>query len=187
MKRCPISGPLALLSLLLVTVTGCGLSGANKGTVTGQIVEFTHAADRGTPIDLSGTTLDGKPISLTSYRGKVVVINIWWSGCPPCIAEAPKLRAAAAAGTAVFLGIDVLDSSADQGLAFERAQGISYPSVYAPDGQAVLAFNGSISPNVIPATIVLDPQGRVAAVVSGAIQGNDTLPGLIADAAKVAA
>lgn len=176
---------LALLSLLLVTMTGCGSSG-NGGVVigNGQIVEFTTAAERGTPVTLSGTSLDGKPINVASYRGKVVVINIWWSGCGPCIAEAPKLKAAYATGKAAFIGINILDSSAANGLAFEQSLGIPYPSIYAPDGSAVLAFNGSVAPKVVPATIVLDPQGRVAAVVRGLIQGNDTLKDLIQDASK---
>lgn len=176
----------ALLSLLLVAMTGCGSS--SNGTVLngGQIVEFTTAAERGTPINLSGTSLDGKPISVASYRGKVVVINIWWSGCQPCIAEAPKLKAAYATGKAAFIGINVLDSSAAQGRAFEQSLGIPYPSIYAPDGSAVLAFNGSVS-STIPSTIVLDPQGRVAAVVRGLIQGNDTLKDLIQDASKAVA
>jgi thiol-disulfide isomerase/thioredoxin len=174
----------ALLSLLLVTMTGCGSSSNGVVSGGGQIVEFTTAGERGTPINLSGTSLDGKPINVASYRGKVLVINLWWSGCQPCIAEAPKLKAAYASGKAAFIGINILDSSAAQGLAFERALGIPYPSIYAPDGSAVLAFNGSVSPKVVPATIVLDPQGRVAAVVRGLIQGNDTLKDLIQDASK---
>ena len=175
----------ALLSLLLVTMTGCGSSGS-RGVVSpdGQIVEFPTAAERGTPISLSGTSLEGKPINVANYRGKVLVINIWWSGCPPCIAEAPKLKAAYATGKAAFIGINILDNSAAQGIAFERNLGIPYPSIYAPDGSAVLAFNGAVAPRAVPATIVLDPQGRVAAVVNGLIQGNDTLKDLIQDASK---
>lgn len=176
---------LGLLSLFLVTMTGCG--GAGNGVVAGngQIVEFPTVAERGTPINLTGTTLDGKPISLASYRGKVVVINIWWSGCGPCIAEAPKLKAAYATGKAAFIGINVRDNSAAQGLAFERSLSVPYPSIYAPDGSAILAFNGA-APPVFPATIVLDAQGRVAAVVRGLITGNDTLKDLIQDASKAA-
>lgn len=174
----------ALLSLLLVTMTGCGSSSNGVVSDGGQIVEFTTAAERGTPISLTGTSLDGKPISVATYRGKVLVINIWWSGCGPCIAEAPKLKAAYATGKAAFLGIDVRDNSAAQGLAFERSLGIPYPSIYAPDGSAVLAFHASVSPQAPPVTIVLDPQGRVAAVVRGLIQGNDTLKDLIQDASK---
>jgi thiol-disulfide isomerase/thioredoxin len=180
---------LALLSLLLVALTGCGSSGMSKGAVVsanGQITQWPHAADRGTPVNLTLPSLDGKQISVADYRGKVLVINIWWSGCAPCIAEAPLLKQAYAAKTAEFVGIDIRDSSADQGLAFERAQGIPYPSIYSPDGSALLAFTAEISPQTIPATVVLDPQGRVAAIIRGAVPSAVTLEDVIQDAAKAA-
>jgi len=38
------------------------------------------------------TSLDGKKFELASLRGKVVVLNFWFTGCEPCIAEMPKLN-----------------------------------------------------------------------------------------------
>src|ERR687893_223477 len=38
------------------------------------------------------TSMDGKKFELASLRGKVVVINFWFTGCPPCIEEMPKLN-----------------------------------------------------------------------------------------------
>ena len=51
-----------------------------------------------------------------------------------------------------FVGINTRDASAAQGLAFERHYGVEYPSVYSPDGAAVLALKGSLAPRAIPAT-----------------------------------
>ena len=42
-----------------------------------------------------------------------------------------------------------------------------YPSFYSPDGKAMLAFAGVLTPNSIPATVVLDGEGRVAASIIG--------------------
>lgn len=41
------------------------------------------------PITL--TTLNGKPLSLASLKGKVVIVNFWATSCPGCIAEMPDL------------------------------------------------------------------------------------------------
>ncbi len=37
-------------------------------------------------------SLDGKKFDLASLRGKVVVLNFWFTGCPPCLTEIPKLN-----------------------------------------------------------------------------------------------
>src|SRR5471032_845309 len=42
---------------------------------------------------LTATTLDGRAFDLASLRGRVVVINVWATWCPPCRAEMPALDA----------------------------------------------------------------------------------------------
>ena len=86
----------ALLACLLL-VTGCSsLSGTgDKGFYTGDGgVDIVQAVDRGDPVDLTGTDLDGKPIDLADYRGKPVVVVVWGSWCGPCRGEAPDVVAA---------------------------------------------------------------------------------------------
>ena len=49
-------------------------------------------------------------------------------------------------------------------LAFEREQGVTYPSLYDPTGKLMLRFEkGTLNPQAIPSTLVLDRQGRIAA------------------------
>lgn len=168
-----------LLAGLLAVLSACGLSGTNQtGYITGngQITQWLPS-QRGAGVDLTGTTLDGKHVDVRGDRGKVVVVNIWWSGCGPCRTEMPMLQAVSKEGGAAFVGINTRDNSAENGVAFERAVGADYPSIYSPDGQALSAFKGL--PGTTPVTVVLDRQGRMAAVVSGPVPSRTTLEDLI--------
>jgi thiol-disulfide isomerase/thioredoxin len=178
-----------LLPLVLITLvaSGCSsLAGTNSGgyiTGDGQITAW-GPDKRGTPIELTGTTLDGKELDISDYRGKPVVVNVWWSGCGPCRTEMPLLQEASQElkGKATFVGINTRDNSAANGLAFERSVGASYASLYSPDGRALLAI--PTLPRALPSTVVLDWQGRVSAVVSGEITGRSTLDDLVECAAS---
>lgn len=179
--------PLLLLALLLPAAAGCSsLSGTNQGGyITGDGTTTLWGPDhRGTPVELTGRTLDGQSVDLADLRGKVAVVNVWWSGCGPCRAEMPLLQQASTelAGKAAFLGINTRDGSAENGLAFERSIGATYPSIYAPDGRALLAFPGL--PRSLPSTVILDAQGRVSAMIAGPIPSKLQLTELVDCAAS---
>ena len=95
---------LALAALATLGVAGCagGAIGANTPASSGQsFVSGTYssslfrAGSRPAAPDISGTTLTGQHLSLSAYRGSVVVLNFWGSWCAPCRAEAPDLTALA--------------------------------------------------------------------------------------------
>jgi len=127
--------------------------------------------DRGPAPVLQGALLDGGTFDLADQRGKVVVLNVWGSWCPPCRAEAPTLEQAwrdYAPQGVQFVGINTRDGEATA-QAFERRFDITYPSVVDSSGVKLLAFSGAVSPAAIPSTLVLDRSGRVAAVYSGEV------------------
>ena len=184
---------LALLAVVSAgAVAGCsndvGGSG-DQGYVAGKgIITSLPVSERKAPADVSGTTLDGKHVDLADYRGRVVVVNVWGSWCPPCRAEAPMLADAArelAAEDVAFVGIDTRDPSRTAAQAFARNQRLPYPSIYDQSGRTLLAFRGTLTPNAIPSTIVIDPQGRVSGSVLGQIT-RTTLDDLVDDAGKAA-
>jgi thiol-disulfide isomerase/thioredoxin len=146
----------------------------------GQITEV-KASDRGGPVSLTAKTLDGKTLSLADLRGEPVVVNVWWSGCPPCRVEQPMLNDIAdeLGSSAHLVGINIKDSSPDNALAYARSHDVAYPSIYDPSGKALLAFQGKLSPRTIPSTLVLDSQGRIAAAISGRIPTKLTLLDLV--------
>jgi thiol-disulfide isomerase/thioredoxin len=157
-------------------VTGCSSdvgSSGDQGYVAGKgIITTLDVADRKAPGPVSGTTIDGEPVSLSEYAGKVVVVNVWGSWCAPCRAEAPMLADAArdlAARDVVFLGIDSRDPSRAAAQAFVRRFDVPYPSIYDQRGRTLLSFRGTLTPNSVPSTVIIDSRGRVAASVLGEI------------------
>ena len=162
-------------------------SSGDQGFVAGKGVITTLAvADRKRPGAVLGTTLEGRRARLADYRGKVVVVNVWGSWCPPCRAEAPMLAAAArdlAHRGVAFLGIDSRNPERAGPLAFQRRYRIPYPSIYDPDGRTLLAFHGTLSPSSIPSTVVIDRQGRVAASVIGQVS-RTTLVDVVDDVSR---
>lgn len=141
-------------------------------------------ADRGDPVEVTGDDLDGTEMALSDTRGTVTVINVWGSWCPPCLAEMPDLVAVAkqTRGEAEFVGINTRDTDQAQALAFEDKYDVPYPSFFDPDGRALLSLDAGLSARSIPATIVLDPEGRVAARILGPVPTQQTLVDIIEEA-----
>ncbi len=175
---------LAAVLACLFVLAGCSsLSGTgDKGYISGEGVPVEVAPDaREAPVELSGVDLDGNELDLAALRGKPVVVNVWWSECTPCRIEQPELNEVVGTlGDKVsFLGLNIRDSSAEKGQAFVRNFDVPYPSLYSPDGRALLSFAGTLNPRSIPSTVVLDAEGRVAASIQGRIPTPQTLVSIV--------
>lgn len=164
-------------------MTGTGDTGFVTGD--GSVTEVAPA-DRGDVVSLTGPAVDGQDLDLADYRGKPVVVVVWGSWCTPCRAEAPDVVAAARRldDRAQFLGINIRDPSTEQAASFVRRFEVPYPSYYSPDGRALLAFRGTLTPNSIPSFVVLDGEGRVAASIIGQLPSTTTLVEVVNDVAS---
>ena len=108
--------------------------------------------------------------SLSSLRGKPIVVNYWATWCIPCRAEMPRIVAAAARyGSSVhFLGIDVEDDTktADD---FARQRGVQYPLLSDERG-AIRSAERIVG---LPVTQFYRADGQLAFVNNGELQDAD--------------
>jgi thiol-disulfide isomerase/thioredoxin len=179
-----------LVALALALVPGCttgdgavAQGGTFEFVAPGGQTDITYDPpdSRGRPGPLSGPDLmePSRTLSLTDFAGQVVVINVWGQWCGPCRAEMPQLQEVyeATRDTGVaFLGIDVRDNDIDAPRDFITDRGITFPSIYDPAMRTMIAFGGRYPTTVIPSTIVLDREHRVAAVFLRELLAEDLLP-----------
>jgi thiol-disulfide isomerase/thioredoxin len=165
------------VAVAVLLLAGCSSAGqatqdrkGQTGFVSGGGTLTVFAPqDRKPAPKVSGETLDGARWSLQDQAGKVVVLNVWGSWCPPCRKEAPDLVAAAKelGAEAVFVGLNTRDLDKAPARKFVREFGVTFPSLYDPSGKQLLGFRGQVSPAAIPSTLVIDAQGNIAARIVG--------------------
>jgi len=180
----------ALASAAIVALAGC--STGDDAVAQGGTFEFVAPGgktdifydppeNRGRPGKLEGTELmdPAKTISLDDFSGKVVVINVWGQWCGPCRTEITQLQEVYDKTRRVgveFLGIDVRDNNRDAAKDFIIDRKVTFPSIYDPPMRTMIAFGGRYPATVIPSTVVLDRQHRVAAVFLRELLAEDLQP-----------
>jgi thiol-disulfide isomerase/thioredoxin len=147
------------LALALVALLATGIVVA-RGTGAAEPI----AARSGDAVSFSGSDpITGERVSLERYAGKPVVINVWGSWCPGCIAEAEDLRRFVADHPEVqVIGVDLQDSK-DAARDFYERWRWTHPSVFDPDGE----ISYSLGLQGTPSTFFLDRQHRIVSRIVG--------------------
>jgi thiol-disulfide isomerase/thioredoxin len=119
----------------------------------------------------------GQPQPLTQFQGKVLVVNFWATWCPPCLKEIPefiRLQARYGPRGVQFVGIAIDDAARVQG--FMARTGMNYPVLMAEREGIDLARAVGNRLGGLPYTLVLDRQGKAAAVELGVLDEHKLAP-----------
>jgi len=116
--------------------------------------------------DFKLTSLDGKEVSFSDYKGKVVLVNFWATWCPPCLAEMPdlnKLYTDYKGKGLQILGLTISSRAKDIPKKVKQS-GVTYPILL--DAEPVAAKFGGFG--AIPQTFIIDKKGKIVHSITGA-------------------
>ena len=157
-------------ALLAAAGTVAALGAARKPLAAGPLADLAALRparkDEAVP-ETRFTAADGTGRRLADYAGQGVVLNLWATWCPPCVAEMPALDALARELRAARVA--VLALSSDRGGAavverFYRERGIRELAVLLdPRGEATRGLGA----RGLPTTLVIDRKGRERLRVEG--------------------
>jgi cytochrome c biogenesis protein CcmG/thiol:disulfide interchange protein DsbE len=117
--------------------------------------------------DFTLDTLDGKKVTLSELRGKIVIINLWATWCPPCRAEMPALENAYEQyrdSGVVILGLNVTNQDSEKDIPpFVKEFGLTFPILLDRDGSVSTLYQL----RGLPTTYFVNREGIIRTVVVG--------------------
>ena len=114
--------------------------------------------------DFTLNDLSGKPVQLSDFRGKTVVLVFWASWCPDCRAEIPQLKSMWASSDPAkvkFVSVS-FDREYDTFRQFVSEQELPGVQLFDPAGKKDSSIGAAYGVQWIPSLYVINPEGKVA-------------------------
>jgi thiol-disulfide isomerase/thioredoxin len=149
----------ALLRAISLRAATLLLSLAFAGNLLAQLPVIRFVRDPDPAPDFKLQDLDGKDLSLSSLKGRVVLLNFWATWCGPCRAEIPSLIQLQKRyqDRMQIIGLVVDEDDQTEMRKFIESQGVNYPVALAPDDLRI-AYGGV---SALPTVFLLNASGRV--------------------------
>lgn len=158
---------LATVVILLFTVTVTGCQKENQARTRSASENVTHVqGDENKAPDFTLTSLAGDKISLSDFKGKVVIVDFWATWCPPCRRGIPDLISLQNKykNKVAVIGISLDRENTKAGVpSFVKKMGINYPIAYFTD-KVINDFGGV---NAIPTSFIIDQEGNIVSKMVG--------------------
>jgi peroxiredoxin len=120
--------------------------------------------------DFTLSDMEGRAHTLSSYRGKVVMLNFWATYCGPCIKEMPsmqRLKGKLADRPFDILAIDMAEEKADVEAFMQRHKiEVNFPILLDTEGTVIEQWMVS----AVPTTFIIDPQGKIQYTLYGGLE-----------------
>lgn len=135
--------------------------------------------------DFSGTTIDDKPIKLSDYKGKVVLIDFWATWCGPCLMELPNIKKLYEANK--DKGFEIIGVSADEDVAdlkkLVEQENLQWPQIFdgGDDGGKIQEIYGVMK---YPTTVLVDKEGKISVVDARGEDLDKAVEKLLGDTSK---
>lgn len=169
----------ALLLSSLFSLLACGVAHAYPGMQQAtkpmeSTVDLINVLPKTFPIEpVAFNDVDGKAIDFSQFKGKIIMVNMWATWCPPCVRELPAIERLATKFKAedfVLLPISIDAEGKQQVQPFLNSLGMPNFNSYYDQSQSL----GDVFPlDTIPATFILDQQGQLIAFVRSYVDWDD--------------
>jgi cytochrome c biogenesis protein CcmG, thiol:disulfide interchange protein DsbE len=149
---------LFMFILVILVLAGTGCSQQNPGSQSAGQARLAP--------DFKLEKFDGKTVSLKDFKGKVLILDVWDTWCPPCRMEIPhfiELYEKYQAKGLVIFGAALGRDGREAVIAFNQKNKINYPGGFA--NEELLQAYGPISG--IPTTFIIDQKGRIVRTYVG--------------------
>ncbi len=144
---------------ILMLVALAALAG---GVFAQRWISAVSRQDSAASLEIAFLDLEGKPHLLSEWKGKILIVNVWASWCPPCVEEMPefaKLQSELGARGVQFVGI-LVDDEAEYAREFLKASPVNYPILDGTIGGREWSAKLGDDAGVLPYSVVFDAAGK---------------------------
>ena len=164
-RRSVLAGGIAAVALPLLA--GRAIAGVKPDMAKGAMERFKLAAQPKPLPDLEIQNADDKPMKLSDFKGKVVLLNFWATWCTPCVKEMPsldRLQAAFPKDKFVIVPLSIDGPTKPKVAPFYKDQKLGNLGIYFDKGRKTMQ---GLDVTLLPTSILVDAKGRELGRIEG--------------------